>query len=158
MRITLRQAVGFHDLVFFSGRPFYGFPDGADIQVTDRRFSMAAVADRAGRIDVGKPLAAIVQPGIDLWVALLQCIRHPVQDEFNSLSFGQELHGNSCHTEQGRLFLETDLGFGLVHTLDSGVGAEVVESGEWGLDEMDFALMPAHFGYVLSPAAAQRTR
>lgn len=55
--------------------------------------------------------------------------------------------------EQGRLFLETDLGFGLVHTLDAAIGADMVESGEWGLDEMGFALMPGHFGYVLSPAA-----
>lgn len=66
-----------------------------------------------------------------------------------------ELH-DAWVDEQGRLFLETDLGFGLVHTLDAAIGAEVIESGEWGLDEMDFALMPAHFGYVLSPAAAQK--
>jgi Protein of unknown function (DUF2946) len=54
--------------------------------------------------------------------------------------------------EHGRLFLETDLGFGLVHTLDTALAADAVEAGHWGLDELDFALMPARFGYVLSPA------
>ena len=55
--------------------------------------------------------------------------------------------------ERGRLFLETDLGFGLVHTLDTALAADAIEAGAWGLDELDFALMPARFGYVLSPAA-----
>ncbi|MFO1338839.1 MAG: DUF2946 family protein [Burkholderiaceae bacterium] len=54
----------------------------------------------------------------------------------------------------GRLFLDTDLGFGLVHTLDAALGADAVEAGAWPLGEMPFAQMPARFGYVLSPAAA----
>lgn len=54
--------------------------------------------------------------------------------------------------EQGRLFLQTDLGFGLVHSLDVGLAADAIESGQWSCETMNFAQMPAHFGYCLSPA------
>jgi hypothetical protein len=53
--------------------------------------------------------------------------------------------------EHGRLFLETDLGFGLVHTLDMDLAADAVEHGRWQLQSLPFAEMPARFGYVLSP-------
>lgn len=56
--------------------------------------------------------------------------------------------------EHGRLFLETTLGFGLVHTLDMGHAAEAVEAGRWQPQELAFAAMPARFGYVLSPRPA----
>jgi hypothetical protein len=55
--------------------------------------------------------------------------------------------------DRGRLFLHTDIGFGLVHTLDAALGADAIESGRWPLAEMPFAQMPERFGYVLSPAA-----
>ena len=55
--------------------------------------------------------------------------------------------------DAGRLFIDTDLGFGLVHTLDAALGADAVDAGTWSLGEMPFAQMPARFGYVLSPAA-----
>jgi hypothetical protein len=51
--------------------------------------------------------------------------------------------------EQGRLFLDTDIGFGLVHTLDMGEAAAAVEAGHWRPKEMLFAEMPGRFGYVL---------
>jgi hypothetical protein len=54
--------------------------------------------------------------------------------------------------EQGRLFLDTDIGFGLVHSLDMGEAAEAVERGHWQPEAMDFAAMPARFGYRLQPA------
>lgn len=53
--------------------------------------------------------------------------------------------------ERGRLFLDTDLGFGLVHTLDMGLAAQAVDIGAWVPAEMPFAQMPARFGYVLRP-------
>jgi hypothetical protein len=55
--------------------------------------------------------------------------------------------------EAGRLFLECDIGFGLVHTLDAAVAADAIEAGAWRVTEMPFALMPERFGYLLSPAA-----
>jgi hypothetical protein len=53
--------------------------------------------------------------------------------------------------DAGRLFLHTDLGLGLVHTLDMGVAAQAVEAGAWQPQELAFAQMPARFGYVLQP-------
>jgi hypothetical protein len=55
----------------------------------------------------------------------------------------------------GRLYLDTDLGFGLVHSLDMPLAADLVESGAWQPREMAAAELPRHFGYVLSPAAEQ---
>jgi len=52
----------------------------------------------------------------------------------------------------GRLFLDTDLGFGLVHTLDTGVAADAIEQGRWTPQVLDFEAMPQRFGYVLRPA------
>jgi hypothetical protein len=56
--------------------------------------------------------------------------------------------------ENGRLFLDTDLGLGLVHTMDMGVAALAVEAGHWRPQELPFAQMPARFGYLLQPVPA----
>jgi hypothetical protein len=56
----------------------------------------------------------------------------------------------------GRLFLATDIGYGIVHTLDMGIAALAVEAGDWAPDELPFAQMPARFGYTLKPQAAAR--
>jgi hypothetical protein len=65
----------------------------------------------------------------------------------------QARHRAAWLDESGRLFLECDLGFGLVHSLDTGVAALAVEAGDWLPGEMAFARMPEHFGYVLRPQA-----
>jgi hypothetical protein len=71
-----------------------------------------------------------------------------------SLPDGRQAHYRAAWLdEQGRLFLECDLGFGLVHSLDTGVAARAVEAGDWQTSEMEFARMPGHFGYVLRPQA-----
>ena len=57
--------------------------------------------------------------------------------------------------EQGRLFLSTDLGLGIVHTADMEVAARAVESGAWQPVSIRFDALPARFGYRLSPASAQ---
>jgi Protein of unknown function (DUF2946) len=56
--------------------------------------------------------------------------------------------------EGGRLFLRTDIGFGLVHTMDINIAADLVEAGLWTPAPLAFAQMPQRFGYVLAPAAA----
>ena len=54
--------------------------------------------------------------------------------------------------ETGRVFLDADRGFGLVHTLDTGLAADAIERGEWAAPaELAFADMPAHFAYRLRP-------
>jgi hypothetical protein len=55
--------------------------------------------------------------------------------------------------EAGRLYLDTDIGFGLVHSLDVPVAAEVVEQGLWQPEEAEAATLARRFGYVMSPAA-----
>jgi len=57
--------------------------------------------------------------------------------------------------EHGRLYLATDIGLGLVHTLDIETGADAIEAGIWRPAEIRFAELPARFGYRLSPAASQ---
>jgi len=58
--------------------------------------------------------------------------------------------------EQGRLYLETDLGFGLVHTLDVEQAADAIEQGIWTPEEVAAAELPQRFGYVGSPAARRQ--
>lgn len=50
-----------------------------------------------------------------------------------------------------RLFLDCDLGFGLVHSLDTGLAAEAIDAGLWRLAQLPFVDMPARFGYLLQP-------
>ena len=57
--------------------------------------------------------------------------------------------------EAGRLFLATDLGFGIVHTNDMLAAADAVEQGRWTPEEAEFAQMPGQWGYVLSPQLLQ---
>jgi hypothetical protein len=63
--------------------------------------------------------------------------------------------GEAFLDESGRLFLASDLGLGIVHTLDMGVAADAVERGVWRPTETPFAALVERFGYRLSPAAAK---
>ena len=58
--------------------------------------------------------------------------------------------------EQGYLYLETNLGFGLVHTMDMNAAANAVEQGLWVPEEVFGADLPARFGYVKSPLILQK--
>ena len=53
--------------------------------------------------------------------------------------------------EHGRVYLETALGFGLVHTLDMLHAAEAIEQGLWVPQEVLARDLQARFGYVRSP-------
>jgi hypothetical protein len=53
--------------------------------------------------------------------------------------------------QHGRLFLQTDRGMGLVHSLDMEAASVAVESGQWSPTEVSFGELPQRFGYVLSP-------
>lgn len=54
--------------------------------------------------------------------------------------------------DEGRLYLDTDLGFGLVHTQDMALAAEAVEQGLWVPQAVPTHELPGRFGYVPSPA------
>ena len=58
--------------------------------------------------------------------------------------------------ETGRLYLETDLGFGLVHTSDMAVAASAVEQGLWVPSDIMASELPVSFGYVCSPLMLQK--
>jgi hypothetical protein len=58
--------------------------------------------------------------------------------------------------ELGRLYLDTDLGFGLVHSQDMLHAADALEQGVWRPEELLLADLPARFGYVCSPQALQK--
>lgn len=53
--------------------------------------------------------------------------------------------------EDGRLYLQTDAGFGLIHSLDMAHAAEAVEQGLWLPQDVLSADLPRRFGYVTSP-------
>lgn len=55
--------------------------------------------------------------------------------------------------ELGRLYLDTDLGFGLVHSLDMVHAADAIESARWSPESVLAGELPARFNYVVSPQA-----
>lgn len=64
----------------------------------------------------------------------------------------------ACLTdEQGWLYLETTLGFGLVHTQDVALAAEAVEAGLWTVHTVERNTLAARYGYTTSPAADPKT-
>jgi hypothetical protein len=70
--------------------------------------------------------------------------------------------GQSCKPqrcvldEHGCVYLETDLGYGLVHTNDMLLAADAIERGLWVHQEMPRREMPQRFGYVRSPQRLQK--
>jgi hypothetical protein len=55
--------------------------------------------------------------------------------------------------EQGRLYMETDAGFGLVHSQDMLLAAQAIEQGLWVPQDVAASELPRRFGYVRSPQA-----
>ncbi len=53
--------------------------------------------------------------------------------------------------EHGRLFVATDRGLGIVHTLDMELAADAVEAGSWPITETRFSELPSRFSFVLKP-------
>ena len=66
---------------------------------------------------------------------------------------GRPAHVLMCvQDELGHVYLNTNIGFGLVHTQDVGLAAEAVESGLWVPQEMRLGALPKQFGYAKSPS------
>ncbi len=69
---------------------------------------------------------------------------------------GQPAALRSCWLdEHGRLFADSDVGLGIVHTLDMNEAADAVEAGAWQPQAMAAAEMPARFGFVRRPRPAR---
>ena len=78
---------------------------------------------------------------------------HGLEDGFEVTSHdGRTAQAQRCLLdEQGRVYLVTDIGFGLVHTQDVALAADVVEAGVWVPQEVLSSELPHRFGYVQSP-------
>jgi hypothetical protein len=63
---------------------------------------------------------------------------------------------NSLLDDEGRLYLETDRGIGLVHTADMALAADAVESGQWSPEPVRADELPARYGFVRSPEAMKK--
>ena len=69
---------------------------------------------------------------------------------------GQAAQVRGCYLdEEGHLYLDTDLGFGLVHSLDMALAADAVEAGRWQPEAVAAADLQARFGFVRSPSATR---
>jgi hypothetical protein len=69
---------------------------------------------------------------------------------------GALAHPKACWLDEtGRAYLETDLGFGLVHTMDVGRLAAALEQGIWRHKACQSRELPGIFGYACSPQSAQ---
>ena len=55
---------------------------------------------------------------------------------------------------EGRLYLDTELGLGIVHSQDMLDAAQAVERGLWQPQPLDSADAPARFGFRRDPSAA----
>ena len=81
---------------------------------------------------------------------------HAAPDFAVTAHTGQSARVQRCILdEQGWLYLETDLGFGLVHTQDMTHAADAVEQGLWVPQELQAADLPARFDYVRTPKMLQ---
>lgn len=66
---------------------------------------------------------------------------------------GLATHCTAClMDEHGWLYLESPLGFGLVHTQDVGLAAQAVEAGLWIVQPVLRGDLPTRYAYAISPA------
>jgi len=57
--------------------------------------------------------------------------------------------------EHGYVYLQTEGGFGLVHTQDVGLAANAIEQGDWALQEVLQSSLGHRYGYQQSPQSLQ---
>ena len=64
--------------------------------------------------------------------------------------------GECLLDEEGRLYIASPQGLGLVHSQDMVLAAEAVGQGVWVPRDVVSADLPAQYGFVRSPAKSQR--
>ena len=70
---------------------------------------------------------------------------------------GTETQAQTCYTDEaGRVYFQTGMGFGLLHTLDVAKAAEGLEQALWPLASLKVVEMPTQFGFCISPEAAHQ--
>ena len=69
---------------------------------------------------------------------------------------GEGTSANCCIVdEQGRVYLATPMGLGLVHTQDVGLAADALELGLWPREDQRADELPSRFAFVKSPQLLQ---
>jgi hypothetical protein len=68
------------------------------------------------------------------------------------------LYQSSWLDDAGWLYLETDLGFGLMHSMDMLEAVQKIESEEWLPQNISRMDLQKSFGYFLSPCKRQTTQ
>jgi hypothetical protein len=72
---------------------------------------------------------------------------------------GRAAQASGCWLdEDGRLYLETNLGLGLVHSQDMLEAAEAIERGLWTPQALSAHEAPQRFGFVRQPQPADEAR
>jgi len=72
---------------------------------------------------------------------------------------GQTVEPGTCLLDEaGRVFVDSPIGLGLVHTLDVPIAAELVEQGRWTPRECRSEALPGQYRYVLSPQQSSAAR
>ena len=67
-------------------------------------------------------------------------------------------HFEDCYVDEaGRVYLQTNIGFGLVHTQDVLMGAQFVEQGLWQPQEVQSQTLAQRFGFITSTKVTQKT-
>lgn len=79
-------------------------------------------------------------------------------DGFRVISHtGLQVSAHECLLDElGRVYLATDLGLGLVHTLDVAIAADAVSDGLWTPEAVKSKDLADRYGYVCSPSSRQR--
>ncbi len=66
---------------------------------------------------------------------------------------GEETPAQTCWTDEtGKVYFQTPLGFGLLHTLDVAQAAEGLSLDVWPLETIQSNELPSKFAYCMSPA------
>lgn len=81
-----------------------------------------------------------------------------VNDDFSIHDHtGKSARVHACLLDElGRVYLHADVGFGLVHTMDTGQAADAVERGSWVPQDVLAADLPTRFAYVTSPQLGRK--
>jgi Protein of unknown function (DUF2946) len=66
---------------------------------------------------------------------------------------GHQTEVQTCWVdENGCVYLQTELGFGLLHSWDVGLAAEAIAKQRWAVKDCMSENLPQQFGYEMSPA------
>ena len=67
---------------------------------------------------------------------------------------GEETQAEKCWTDEtGKVYFQTPMGFGLLHTMDVALAAEGLSLNVWPLETIQSNELPTKFAYCMNPAS-----